>query len=186
MKVEETNIPGLKIIRPKVFTDARGYFLELYNKPDYKALGIDCDFVQENLSSSVKNTIRGLHYQLAPHGQAKLVQVIRGKVMDVAVDLRDNSPTFGKHYAIELSEENKIQFFIPSGFAHGFVALSDEVIFYYKCSSVYNHEAERGINFNDPSLGINWQIDIRDAVVSPKDKTLPFFEEAEKNFSFYE
>ncbi|NLX72734.1 MAG: dTDP-4-dehydrorhamnose 3,5-epimerase [Bacteroidales bacterium] len=184
MRIEETNIDGLLIIEPQVYNDSRGYFFELYNRPGFKSQGIEASFIQDNVSYSIKNTIRGLHYQLAPHGQSKLVQVLRGRVLDVAVDLREYSATFGQHYSIELSDENKLQFFIPQGFAHGFVALSDEVVFYYKCDNVYHRDSERGINFNDPKLGIDWGIKLQDAIVSPKDKELPSFDKAEKNFSF--
>jgi dTDP-4-dehydrorhamnose 3,5-epimerase len=184
MQVLQTKIPGLLIIEPDVFSDQRGYFFESYNKEKYKELGLDADFVQDNISSSVRGVIRGLHYQLAPYSQGKLIQVLKGRVLDVAVDLRQGSPTFGQHYALEISEENKRQFFVPGGFAHGFSVLSDEVLFHYKCDNIYNREAERGINFNDPMLGIDWQIPEKEAIISGKDQVLPSFNEAERNFVF--
>lgn len=186
MTIKTTPIPGLLIIEPRVFEDNRGCFFELFNDAAYQENGIETGFVQDNVSYSIKNTIRGLHYQLAPYAQTKLVQVLKGHVLDVAVDLRENSPTFGQHYAIELSEENKLQFYIPKGFAHGFRALSDDVVFIYKCSAPYNKNAERGINFNDKELGIDWKINVNEAIVSPKDEVLPAFNEADKNFFFHE
>jgi len=184
MQVLQTKIPGLLIFEPDVFSDQRGYFFESYNKEKYKELGLDLNFVQDNISSSSRGVIRGLHYQLAPYSQGKLIQVLKGHVLDVAVDLRQGSPTFGEHYTLELSEENKRQFFVPKGFAHGFSVLSDEVLFHYKCDSMYNREAERGINFNDPGLSIDWQIPEKEAIVSAKDQALPSFKEAEHNFVF--
>lgn len=186
MTIKTTPIPGLLIIEPRVFEDSRGCFFELFNDADYRANGIETDFVQDNVSYSVKHTIRGLHYQLAPYAQAKLVQVLKGRVLDVAVDLRENSPTFGQHYTLELSDANKLQFYVPKGFAHGFVALSDEVVFFYKCNAPYNKDSERGINFNDPELGIDWKVPLDKAIVSPKDEVLPSFNEADKNFFFHE
>ncbi|NPA36097.1 MAG: dTDP-4-dehydrorhamnose 3,5-epimerase [Chlorobi bacterium] len=186
MEVIKLDIPGLLIVKPDVFEDQRGFFYETYNQERYRKYGIDVDFIQDNLSRSSYGVIRGLHYQLAPYSQAKLVQVIKGKVLDVAVDLRKKSPTFGQHYAIELSEENKIQFYIPEGFAHGFSVLSDDVLFSYKCSSLYNKSSERGISYNDPQLGIDWKIPEEEALVSHKDSILPSFKEAEKNFLFAE
>ncbi|GAO27597.1 dTDP-4-dehydrorhamnose 3,5-epimerase [Geofilum rubicundum] len=186
MTIKTTPIPGLLIIEPRIFKDNRGCFFELFNDANFHENGIETGFIQDNVSHSVKNTIRGLHYQLAPYGQAKLVQVMKGRVLDVAVDLRENSPTFGQHYAIELSDENKLQFYIPKGFAHGFRALTEDVVFFYKCNAAYNKEAERGINFNDPDLAIDWKIPVGESIVSPKDEGLPSFEEAEKNFFFHE
>lgn len=186
MKIRTTHLPGLLVIEPAVFGDHRGCFFELWNREGYRTQGLSADFVQDNVSQSVKNTIRGMHYQLAPYAQAKLVQVLKGKVLDVALDLRQNSPTFGQHFAIELSDENHLQFFLPRGFAHGFSALSEEVVFMYKCDNPYVREAERGINFNDPELGIDWKVDPDKAIVSPKDEVLPAFREAEMNFLFQE
>jgi dTDP-4-dehydrorhamnose 3,5-epimerase len=186
MEVIKLDIPGLLIIKPDVFTDQRGFFYESYNIKRYREHGIDVDFIQDNLSRSSYGVIRGLHYQLAPYSQAKLVQVLKGKVLDVAVDIRKKSPTFGQHYAIELSEENKLQFYIPEGFAHGFAVLSDDVLFSYKCNNLYKKSAERGISYNDPQLGIDWKIPAENAIVSHKDSILPSFDEAEKNFLFTE
>lgn len=184
MQILQTKIPGLLIIEHDVFEDQRGYFFESYNQEKYIEAGLDTQFVQDNISSSVRGVIRGLHYQLAPYSQAKLIQVLKGTVLDVAVDLRQGSPTFGEHYTIELSEKNRRQFFVPRGFAHGFSVLSKEVLFHYKCDNFYNREAERGINFNDAQLNIDWQIPEQEAIVSGKDQALPSFKEAERNFVF--
>ncbi len=182
MEIIKTDITDLLIIKPKIFIDERGYFFESYNKELFKKNGLNYNFVQDNESMSSYGVIRGLHYQLAPYAQTKLVRVIKGKVLDVAVDLRKNSPTFGKWYAVELSEENKLQFLIPRGFAHGFSVLSDVAIFSYKCDNIYNKDAERGINFKDKNLNIDWKIPENEAVVSAKDKVLPNFNEADMNF----
>lgn len=184
MKKIETGIPGLVVIEPVVFGDDRGYFFECWSQQKFHDLGIETQFVQDNESMSSKGVIRGLHYQLAPHAQSKLVRVIRGSVYDVAVDIRKNSPTFGKWFGIELSETNKRQMFIPKGFAHGFSVLENNTIFYYKCDDFYNKDMERGINMNDPFLKIDWKIDAQNANISPKDKILPFLENAEMNFIF--
>ncbi len=184
MEVIKVDIPGLLIVKPAIFTDQRGFFYESYNSERYFSNGIKTEFVQDNLSRSSHGVIRGLHYQLAPYAQVKLVHVLRGKVLDVAVDLREDSPTYGQHYSIELSEENKLQFYIPEGFAHGFSVLSDDVLFVYKCSNLYNKSAERGISYNDPALKIDWQVPPEDAIVSHKDSILPSFKEAEKNFIY--
>jgi len=152
-------ISGLKLLQPAIFQDDRGYFFESYNYETFKNLGIEDVFVQDNQSLSKKNVIRGLHFQVPPFAQAKLVRVIRGTVLDVAVDLRKNSPTFGHHFSMELSEENQLQLYIPVGFAHGFVALENNTIFAYKCSNVYHKDSERSILFNDKDLNIDWNID---------------------------
>jgi len=184
MQVLPTKIPGLLIIEPDVFADRRGYFFESYSLQKYQSHGIKTTFLQDNVSSSVRGVVRGLHYQLAPYAQAKLIQVLKGSVLDVAVDLRQESPTFGEHVSVELSGKNLRQFFVPPGFAHGFSVLSDEVLFSYKCDNYYNKEAERGINHNDPDLNINWQVPGNEIIVSPKDQALPSFKEAERNFVF--
>ena len=184
MEITKTSIPNLLIIKPQVFSDPRGFFLESYAENRYKEAGINVNFIQDNISKSTYGAIRGLHYQLAPYSQAKLVHVLEGKVLDVAVDLRKNSPTFGQHYAIELSAENKLQFFIPQGFAHGFSVLSETAIFCYKCDNYYSQEAERGIAFNDASLNIDWKIPADKAIISSKDSILPSFKEAEHNFAY--
>lgn len=183
MEIIETGISGLLIIKPAVFSDSRGYFLESYSAQRYFNMGLPA-FIQDNVSRSTYGVVRGLHYQLAPYAQSKLVQVLKGRVLDVAIDLRRESPTFGKHHAIELSDENHLQFFISQGFAHGFSVLSDEVVFSYKCDQYYNKDAERGIAFNDPKLDIDWQIDADKMIISVKDKALPLLNEAEINF-FY-
>ena len=184
MNIIKTPIPGLLIIEPQVFRDERGYFIESYNQQKLLEAGIQTVFVQDNESKSVRGTIRGLHYQLDPHSQTKLVRVITGAVFDVAVDLRKGSPTFGQWYGIELTEENKIQFYIPQGFAHGFSVLSETAVFAYKCDRIYNPGAERGICYNDPSLQIDWRISEKEAIVSNKDLKHPLFIKAEINFSF--
>jgi len=184
MNIIKTEIPGLLIIEPKVFEDHRGYFLESYNENLFKQHGIDVRFVQDNESKSSFGVLRGLHYQLEPYSQTKLVRVLQGKVMDVALDLRKGSPTFGKWFAIELSAENKKQFLIPKGFAHGFSVLSETAIFSYKCDDFYKPDAERGILFNDPALNIDWGLDLSKAVVSEKDHHNPIFEKEEINFTY--
>lgn len=182
MIVHKTNIPDLLIIEPKVFGDDRGYFFESWNQNRAEENGIDFSPVQHNESSSAYGVIRGLHYQLKPYAQTKVVRVIRGKVLDVAVDLRKNSPTFGKHFSVMLSEYNKRQFFIPKGFAHGFSVLSEFAIFSYMCDDFYNPEYERGIKFNDNFLNIDWNIPVDKIIASEKDQTNPDFNNAEMNF----
>jgi dTDP-4-dehydrorhamnose 3,5-epimerase len=176
MEIIKTDIEGVLILKPHIFGDARGYFYESYNKKLLSDLAPEIpEFVQDNQSYSTYGVVRGLHFQKAPYAQAKLVRVVSGKVLDVAVDLRAGSPTFGKHVSVELSGENHLQFFIPEGFAHGFSVLSHEVVFQYKCSSYYNKESEGGIIFNDPDLGIDWGIPQKDMILSPKDKVHPTF-----------
>jgi dTDP-4-dehydrorhamnose 3,5-epimerase len=183
MKIIDTKINDLFIIEPKIFGDNRGYFFESYNKATLaNFLGKDYNFVQDNESKSSYGVIRGLHYQLAPFSQAKLIRVLQGKVYDVAVDLRKDSPTFLNWVGVELSAENKRQFLIPKGFAHGFSVLSEIAIFAYKCDEYYHPEAEAGIIYNDPSLNIDWKIKDEDVNISPKDKVLPELEEANMNF----
>ena len=178
MNVIKTDIEGVVIIEPKIFGDARGYFFESWNREKYLEAGIDCEFIQDNESKSRFGVLRGLHYQAAPYTQAKLVRVISGKVLDVAVDIRKGSPTFGKHVAVELSEENKRQLFIPRGFAHGFAVLSEEVLFAYKCDNTYMPPSERGIRFDDPALGIDWRVKPGQWILSPKDEKNPLFKDA--------
>ncbi len=156
MKVVDTDIPGVKMVYPDVFRDGRGYFVETYSAARYKAAGIAADFVQDNESCSSKGVVRGLHWQAAPHTQAKLVRVIRGAVWDVAVDIRKGSPTFGRHVSATLTAESGVQLYIPRGFAHGFIVLEDDTLFSYKCDSFYCREADRGMRFDDPALGIEW------------------------------
>ena len=181
MEIIKTAFPGLLIIKPKIFKDSRGYFFESYSKSKLSTLG-DIEFVQDNQSKSSYGTIRGLHYQLEPYAQSKLIRVLEGKILDVVVDIREKSPTYGKHFSIELSCENKQQFFIPKGFAHGFSVLSETAVVFYKTDQYYNPDSERGINFNDTDLNIDWKINTDKAIISIKDKVLPTFKEAEKNF----
>ncbi len=159
MQIIYTPIEGLVILEPRIFHDTRGYFYESYNQQKMSELGIDTIFVQDNQSYSQKGVIRGLHFQRPPFAQAKLVRVIKGKVLDVAVDIRKGSPTYGQHYSVLLTGDNHRQFFIPEGFAHGFVALEDNSIFTYKCSQFYHKEAEMSIRYNDPILNIDWGLD---------------------------
>lgn len=184
MKVKETPIPGLILLEPDVYPDSRGYFFESYNREKYLSLGITELFVQDNESLSFKGVIRGLHYQLEPAAQTKLVRVISGTVFDVAVDLRKNSPAFGHWYGVELSGENKLQMLIPKGFAHGLSVLSPSALFAYKCDQLYNRTLERSIRFDDPELDIDWKIPVSDRIVSEKDRNAPFFAKADKNFDF--
>lgn len=179
MNVIETEITGIKIVEPDIRRDERGYFCETYNRGRYFDAGITAEFVQDNESFSMKGVIRGFHWQVAPFGQAKLVRVIRGKVLDVAVDLRKGSSTFGRHIATVLSADNGRQFFIPRGFAHGFLVLEDNTIFSYKCDNFYNPFSERGLQFDDPSLGIKWPDIGVDFIVSEKDRKHPSLAEVE-------
>ena len=175
MKVINTSIDGVYIIEPNVFKDDRGYFFESWNEQALKDAGIDVHWVQDNESFSTYGVLRGLHYQAAPYTQAKLVRVIKGAVLDVAVDIRKDSPTYGKHVAVELTGQNKRQLFIPRGFAHGFVVLSDEVTFSYKCDNIWNKESERGIKWNDKDIGIKWGVHEESIKLSPKDSLHPCF-----------
>ncbi len=175
MNIIKTELPGVLIVEPKVFGDARGYFFESWNQAAFEAAGITNKWVQDNESKSCYGVLRGLHYQAAPYTQAKIVRAIVGTVLDVAVDIRKGSPTYGKHVAVELSGENKRQLYIPRGFAHGFVVLSDEALFAYKCDNVYMPAAERGILFNDPDIGIDWKNDLSRVLLSEKDKKHPAF-----------
>lgn len=179
MNVTPTEIPDIKLIEPRLFGDERGYFFESWNKQDFSKHGIFADFIQDNISKSRFGVIRGLHYQQPPYTQAKLVRVISGKVLDVAVDIRKNSPYFGRHVAVELSGENKRALYIPRGFAHGFAVLSDEVIFTYKCDNTYMPSHERGIAFDDHELDIDWQLTDADIILSDKDRNNPAFAGAE-------
>jgi dTDP-4-dehydrorhamnose 3,5-epimerase len=172
MSFESTFIKDLVVFTPRKFADSRGYFFESYNKSLFKNAGIETDFVQDNQSYSEFGTIRGIHLQKGEHAQAKLVRVLKGKVLDVAVDLRKGSPTFGKYFSIELSEENRKQLFVPRGFGHGFSVLSSDAIFAYKCDNFYNNEAEDGINYSDSSLNIDWQIPANKDIISEKDLAL--------------
>lgn len=183
MIVEKTNLEGCYIFRPEVYNDSRGSFFESFNQQIFNNLiGKKINFVQDNQSFSKKGVLRGLHFQQGDYAQAKLVRVVKGSVLDVAVDLRYNSPTFGKHFSIELSEINNLQLFIPRGFAHGFVVLSDEAIFQYKCDNYYNQESEGGIIYNDSNLKIDWKTKKENLIISEKDLLLNSFNN--QNFLF--
>ena len=185
MKIEQTRLKDCFIIDDTVFGDHRGYFFESFNHQRFfKETGLDVSFVQDNQSKSQRGVLRGLHYQHGDYAQAKLVRVLQGRVIDVAVDVRVNSPTFGEHIAIELTEDNHQQLFVPRGFAHGFVVLSETAVFFYKCDNYYNKEAEGGIIYNDTQLDINWQIPSEEVFLSEKDKELPQFSEAIKSIRF--
>jgi dTDP-4-dehydrorhamnose 3,5-epimerase len=179
MEFKKTAIEGVYVIEPRVFNDARGYFFEAWKKEEFEKNIGKTEFIQDNESKSSYGVLRGLHYQKGDCSQAKLVRVIKGKVLDVAVDIRKSSPTFGKHVMVELSDENKRQFFIPRGFAHGFLVLSDEAIFTYKVDNVYAPQADAGIRWNDPEIGIEWPIDPKDVLTSEKDMKQPFLRDAE-------
>ena len=182
MNVETTFIQDLVVLTPDVFEDSRGYFFEGYNKNKLSALGIDIEFVQDNQSFSQRGTLRGLHYQNPPYAQTKLVRVLQGEIMDVAVDLRKDSPTYGQHFAIRLSAENKKQLLVPQGFAHGFSVLSETAVVLYKCDQFYDKASEGGIRFDDPTLAIDWGMDLKEAIVSDKDGVLPSFEACNSQF----
>ena len=184
MIARTTDIDGLIVIEPKIHADQRGYFFESFHLENYIKANVPSVFIQDNESKSSRGVVRGLHYQLEPYAQAKLVRVIVGEVYDVAVDLRKGSPTFGKWFGIFLNETNKIQLYIPEGFAHGFSVISETAIFSYKCSKYYNAAAERGIRFNDSYLGIDWNLNEGEQVVSEKDKKAPAFADADMNFIF--
>lgn len=184
MEIIKTAIEGPLILEPKIFYDQRGYFFESYNKSVFDELVGKIDFVQDNESFSSRGVMRGLHFQRPPHAQAKLVRCIKGNVLDVAVDIRKGSPTYGKHVAVELTGENHHQFFIPRGFAHGFVVLSDTALFQYKCDNFYAPQADGGISILDSTLNIDWQIDLKDAILSEKDKHHPDLADFDSPFTF--
>ena len=184
MNVIKTDIEGLLIIEPKVFGDHRGYFFESFSERDFNSQVCQVRFVQDNESKSRYGVLRGLHFQKPPYAQSKLVRVVKGAVLDVAVDIRIGSPTFGRHVAVELTEDNHRQFFISRGFAHGFVVLSDEVIFQYKCDNFYEPESEGAIAWNDPALGIDWKIPAEDIILSEKDKKHPVLAEIVSPFLY--
>ncbi|MDF2557720.1 MAG: dTDP-4-dehydrorhamnose 3,5-epimerase [Bacillales bacterium] len=186
MNFIKTNLPGVFVIEPKVFGDHRGWFMETYSKKYFKEVGIDIDFVQDNQSfSATKGTLRGLHFQLNPKCQAKLVRCTRGAIFDVAVDIRRGSPTFGKWFGIELSAENKKQLFIPKGFAHGFMSLTDNVETQYKCDEFYAPDCDGGILWNDPEIGIEWPMGIQ-PILSKKDENAPLLKDVATNFEYGE
>lgn len=181
MKFIETKLKGCFILEPKIITDERGFFMESFNEKTFQAgIGQEITFVQDNQSFSTKGVLRGLHYQCGEHAQAKLVRVLHGEVLDVAVDLRPESPTYGQYEAVVLSAENQTQFFVPRGFAHGFLVLSSSATFFYKCDNYYNKESEGGLKFNDETLNINWNLPFEALIISDKDKVLPNLENAKK------
>ena len=184
MEVINTAIPGVVILEPRFFNDARGYFFESYSKRVFDELVRPVDFVQDNESCSTRGVIRGLHFQKPPYTQSKMVRCVKGAVLDVAVDIRKGSPTYGHHVAVELSEDNHRQLFIPRGFAHGFAVLSDIAVFQYKCDNYYHPEAEGGISIADTSLGIDWHTDADNAVLSEKDTRHPLLKDFDSPFDF--
>lgn len=180
----KTGFPGLLIFEPRIWEDDRGYFFESYNQKFFGNEGVKINFVQDNQASSVYGVIRGLHYQLAPYAQTKLIRVLTGNILDVAVDIRKNSPTYGKAFTIELSAENKKQLLVPKGFAHGYSVISHTAAVFYKCDEFYNKESEGGIVYNDGTLNIDWQIPADKAIVSEKDMTYPGLNECNSNFMY--
>ena len=182
MDIIKTPIEGLLVIEPQLFKDSRGYFVETYNEERYRKAGIDASFVQDNQSCSSYGVVRGLHFQRPPYTQAKLVCCTVGRVLDVAVDLRKNSPTYGKWFSVELSEDNMRQFYIPKGFAHGFSVLSKTAIFTYKCDALYHPEADGGILLNDPDLAIDWRIPEDSRIISEKDRKHPLLKDFDNPF----
>lgn len=185
MKIEQTELKDCFIIHDTIFGDHRGYFFESFNQHRFlQETGLSVNFVQDNQSKSQRGVLRGLHYQHGEYAQAKLVRVLQGSVLDVAVDLRLNSPSFGKYVTVELTEDNHRQLFVPRGFAHGFVVLSETAVFFYKCDNYYNKSVEGGIFYNDPQLNINWQLSRTEISLSDKDRELPAFSEAIKSISF--
>lgn len=185
MRIEKTILEDCFLIHDTFFGDERGYFFESFNRQTFLAqTGLSVDFVQDNQSRSQRGVLRGLHFQQGEFSQAKLVRVLQGKVLDVVVDIRKNSSTFGKHLAIELSEDSHTQLYVPRGFAHGFVVLSDEAVFFYKCDNYYNKSSEAGIIFNDKDLAIDWKIPTEEIILSSKDKVLPTFAEAMNTINF--
>ena len=184
MKIISLAIPDVKLIEPEVFGDNRGFFMETYRADQFKEAGIPTNFVQDNMSSSKKGVLRGLHFQKNPYSQGKLVRVVRGEVFDVAVDLRKGSPYFGKWVGDLLSEENKKSLYVPQGFAHGFCVVSDEAVFHYKCTEFYHPEAEGGLRYDDPTVNVEWpKIDVP-FLTSPKDEKAPFLENIDCNFTY--
>ena len=181
MLFTETKLKGCFIIEPKVISDERGYFMESFNQNIFNSgINQEINFVQDNQSFSSKGVLRGLHFQTGKYAQSKLVRVLKGEVLDVVVDIRPNSETFGQHEAVVLSAENQKQFFVPKGFAHGFLVLSETATFFYKCDNFYNKESEGGIIYNDQTINIDWKLDTKDLIISDKDKLLPNFQNAKK------
>lgn len=184
MPFKQTGFPGLLVFEPNIFKDERGYFFESFNQRVFEAAGIGRPFVQDNQSFSRRGTLRGLHYQLEPHAQAKLVRALQGEVLDVVVDLRKGSPAYGKYYSILLSDENQLQLYIPRGFAHGYSVISETALFFYKCDGYYHKESERGIAYNDAEINIDWKLAPGEVLLSEKDKKNLNLRAAEHNFTF--
>lgn len=184
IKIIDTKIEEVKIIEPQVFGDDRGYFMEFFSQREFEEKIAKVQFVQDNESKSKYGVLRGLHFQTGEHAQAKLVRVVKGRVIDVAVDVRRGSPTYGQHVAIEISEENKRQVFVPRGFAHGFAVLSEEAVFQYKCDNYYAPQSESGIAWNDPALTIDWQLAPKDIILSEKDSELPLLSNSNSLFEY--
>ena len=184
MPFTATAIPDLLIFQPAVYEDERGHFFESYNEEVFRRQGIDIRFVQDNQSFSYHGVIRGLHYQLEPHAQTKLIRVIEGRVLDIAVDIRQGSPTYGQYVGVELSSDNKMQLLIPAGFAHGFSVLSETAQLAYKCNTLYHKESEAGIRYDDPALNIDWQVPAHKAIVSAKDQDLPTMAQCRNTFQY--
>lgn len=184
MEIIKTDIPGVVILEPRIFRDSRGYFFESFSQRDFFDKVAPVEFVQDNESMSTRGVMRGLHFQRPPHAQAKLVRCVRGRVLDVAVDIRVGSPTYGRHVAVELTEENHRQFFIPRGFAHGFAVLSDEAVFQYKCDNYYAPQSDGGIAITDPALNIDWHLDPSEAILSEKDTHHPLLADFNSPFTF--
>ena len=182
MKVTATEFKDLLVLEPKLFGDSRGYFMESYNHKTFLNAGLEYNFVQDNQSSSKRGVLRGLHFQNAPYAQTKLVRALSGTILDVVVDLRKEEATFGKYFSIELSGENKKQLFVPKGFAHGFIVLSEQAEVFYKCDEYYNQQADGGIIYSDPQVNINWNIEAKEFILSEKDKLHPTIAEAKFNF----
>ena len=182
MKFRKTSLDGVWLIEPKIFEDDRGHFLEAFREEVYREKGLEFNFVQDNISTSVRGTLRGLHYQIPPWSQAKLVMAMNGEILDVAVDLRKNSPTFGKYYSAILNDKNRKMILVPAGFAHGFSVLSEKATVFYKCNQYYHKASERGVRWNDKAIGINWQVET--PILSEKDQSLPLLEEIEQKDLF--
>lgn len=182
MKFEKTSLDNVWLIKPRVFEDSRGHFLEAFREQIFRENGVEHHFVQDNISTSTKGTVRGLHYQIPPYSQAKMVMAVYGKILDVAVDMRKDSPTFGNHFAAELSDENRHMMLIPSGFAHGFSVLSDTATVFYKCDQYYHKDSERGVRWNDPELNIDWKTE--SPIISDKDQTQPLFSDVKEEDLF--
>jgi dTDP-4-dehydrorhamnose 3,5-epimerase len=184
MEIRETDLAGLMVIKPEIFEDDRGYFFESFNESDLEKAGHPCHFIQDNQSKSVYGVVRGLHYQLEPKAQTKFVRVLDGSIWDVAVDLREDSPTFMQWAGVELTAENKLQLLIPKGFAHGFSVLSETAVVLYKCDEFYAPDFETGIRFDDPQIGIDWKLDPKDMILSQRDLAMPSLKEATMNFKY--